>query len=698
MLSLFLALSLLSLPTMAVTPEAYGDNPPDAAPSEAPADTDAAPDFVPGVIPNWNTDASYPDYTKLAKLMDGSDVTIPETFNAVKEGWQAPIRNQKSNGLCWVFGSYGALEANIIKNGISTPDDWTDQPETWDEVSEWYPDWRGKTWDDVKSDYEQWPNFSELHMAYAASNYDGDKAGVNPYGWDRTPEDGGNREYASAYWMRGNQVSGAGNLGGPVSEKEQPYVNELYDEEHGVSSRRSISETASKPGGWGVNSVGFITGSQKASDDEAKVIKQAVMEYGAVGVSMYWEGDATADAGTDSTKYYNSEKGSFYLDEQKIDQERTYQQKQIDKNSPDIPDQNHMVVIVGWDDNYSKDNFNITPPNDGAWLVRNSWGTQWGIPESVDPDLRGYVWISYDDTNFPLDAFYVDGLEIYDPETVIYQYDYLGPGRSYYIITNTVCAQSYTVEKAGQSVQSVKVYSATPNTRIDVDIVNDFDPSKSYNQADDFQTRGSLTVLYAGWYTIELEEPFPLGDAGSEFTVLVRAQSDDGEGGRIGSIDENHAEGKTYFLDEYEWISTDDFHPENKLQWNYCVKAVTAPSSESPAPIDIPPSSRSRLTADVSLIDASDNSITAESLKNGAEVRPKMIVTQKDADLSTANVFLALYDPSGCMIDLIAWEIDLNAPDSPVETQTIPEGLDVSSAKIMILDDFFKPLMAAPEL
>lgn len=53
----------------------------------------------------------------------------------------------------------------------------------------------------------------------------------------------------------------------------------------------------------------------------------------------------------------------------------------------------HAISIVGWDDNYSKDNFKavngVTPENDGAWLVKNSWG-DYNI-------LGGYFWLSYED-------------------------------------------------------------------------------------------------------------------------------------------------------------------------------------------------------------------------------------------------------------------------------------------------------------
>ncbi len=48
----------------------------------------------------------------------------------------------------------------------------------------------------------------------------------------------------------------------------------------------------------------------------------------------------------------------------------------------------HAVSIVGWDDNYSKNNFLVKPEHDGAFIVLNSWGNSWGDD--------GYFYISYD--------------------------------------------------------------------------------------------------------------------------------------------------------------------------------------------------------------------------------------------------------------------------------------------------------------
>ena len=101
----------------------------------------------------------------------------------------------------------------------------------------------------------------------------------------------------------------------------------------------------------------------------------------------------------------------------------------------------HTVSVVGWDDNYSKKNFdgNYTPRENGAWLCKNSWG-----PDSNS--IGGYLWISYEDYYLFNDeifgpSFMIDELieltedrNIYQNEIygATYEFDYLDKKEMYY--------------------------------------------------------------------------------------------------------------------------------------------------------------------------------------------------------------------------------------------------------------------------
>ena len=96
---------------------------------------------------------------------------------------------------------------------------------------------------------------------------------------------------------------------------------------------------------------------------DRETIKKYIMNYGSVFASISCD------------RQWDNYKGGIYHENKLVDF-RDF----------------HGVVIIGWDDNYSKDNFYYEKPeNDGAWLVLNSWGSNWGN--------NGTAWVSYEDCN-----------------------------------------------------------------------------------------------------------------------------------------------------------------------------------------------------------------------------------------------------------------------------------------------------------
>ena len=445
--------------------------------------------------------------------------SLPSSYDTRADS-QTPVKNQGDNGICWTFGTYAALEANMRKEGMKTQD------------------------------------FSELHLAHSTS-----RASVgDEYGWPRNPGGGGNRVQAISYLMR------SGSYAGTVDEWDDPYTD-IFDE----IEPRSESITADKARTYRAKNAIFLndkTPGDKAAETAA--IKKAIMDYGGAGASMYWEGSAVAseDPNVPSTEFFNSDTGAY-----------CYDCSQGSESDP--KETNHMVEIAGWDDDYPVSKFNegCRPASPGAWLIKNSWGEGWGND--------GYFWISYEDTNFPRNAFCFNGAVAFDPNrTTIYDYDrrdYGVTGLTYGGETDSYI-RVFETETDGEKLTAAKIFIGAPGT-IKVDAVTDLSILDGKDNPFDDEghvSGGQITAKYPGWYEIPLTEPVQLGDAGSRFGVVFTVTWT--TEGRLGFDPDNTAPAGTLYM----------YYPENyyydgwqQRSTNTAMKAITESSVKPKSAISI---------------------------------------------------------------------------------------------------------------
>ena len=264
-------------------------------------------------------------------------------------------------------------------------------------------------------------------------------------------------ELAAAYYARWE---------GPVLEGADPYPRPGQSPDY-LRAVRHVQEVLFLP----LRTPGAL--------DNAAV-KWAVMTYGGV--------DAAIDFDTNATdRFWNGSTSSYYGLRDELD---------------------HHVLCVGWDDSYTAGNFAIHPPGDGAFLIKNSWGTGFG--------RGGYFWLSYYDASFGKALAVFDGVESVDDYDAIYQYDSLG--RSGWIDTGggeqAWYASRFTCAGSGD-LAAVSFYTPVPGTAYEVRVAGSVQGIASAPAA------AAGTIPVAGYHTIRLERPATV-TAGRVFVAAVR--------------------------------------------------------------------------------------------------------------------------------------------------------------------------------
>lgn len=272
-------------------------------------------------------------------------------------------------------------------------------------------------------------------------------------------------------------------------------------------------------------------------------VKAQIMDHGAVGVMYDHLDKAMAKNQKGEYTYYDAEAGG----------------------------NGHAAMIVGWDDDYSRDNFAgyAKPAHNGAWLIRNSWGS-----------YCDYFWMSYESVSLgeAAWAFDFDTTDAYDNN---YQLD---GGLNAYPTEFDTLANVFTVQdaKAGVEAEELRavnvsmMHNANVSYTISVytDLKDPKDPTSGTKQ-EKATTTGETS--YAGIYTIPLENAVEL-QPGTTFSVVVQTDTNAVEcelemsienGGQvIWSCDVSKGNEKTF----YQYHNKFYAYPYG----NACIKALTS--------------------------------------------------------------------------------------------------------------------------
>lgn len=421
-------------------------------------------------------DNSYKSTTKSSPKLKASSSNLPSSYN-LKDHYNITVKNQESTGSCWAFAYTTAMETTYYKtlynNGLV---------------------------------------LSPLHIDYTTANI-----------WNRTVGDGGNNEMAQSYL--------ASNYG-PVSENSfrfsDYYNTSIYSRPYYLKNKASVNpqnfaqqyrvkDMTRYPSINKKISGNTITYTDdygtEYTQEEVQTIRNKVKNHiyttGAVTTYLYMDNQATFNSYTNeyTSIYYDKSTYSYYYDGQST------------STCPDYASygscpSNHLVTIVGWDDNY------VTKANNkGAYIILNSWGTKFG--------QSGYFYVPYDDVNVEVGLSQIDSIDRkYSNEyTNKYEYDDLGNTLSIIPSYNSkiaYAANSFTrnnyVTQPSETLKQIGVFISN-DSNVEI-YVNPNQTSNSIGSIYNMQSLGTYT-LTAGYHVINVSN-YNIKLTGKKYAIVVK--------------------------------------------------------------------------------------------------------------------------------------------------------------------------------
>ena len=451
---------------------------------------------------------------------------LPDSYDLRDYGVVTPVRSQQEFGTCWAFGTSAAAETSILSS-------------------------MGMTADEFEEKYKVPVTLSAKHLGYFSHRHlpnvdDPDYICYNHQDGEGFyyASDKPNKEYSGNFLIGAVTTYASGT--GPVLEADYPYCPEGYTREGFLDALRNGSVNWNEED-WSIaeehrfdrsfelidanklptpvfkRNMGSSDVTYEYRDLATEIIKSEI--YNGRGVAIAYKAD-TAMQGQEADNSFINVNGNNPTYAQYVDDPTLWA--------------DHVVCIVGYDDNYSADNFlpEHRPPHDGAFICKNSWGCtnaedpldymEWGYEGS------GYFYLSYYDMSmvsaysYSFDPRIIDGT---DYDVVIDGYDFI----SSFDDINSI--------RVNHEVKMANVYTADSDMELkSVSVLTDgfdsdvyytvYELKDNFDNPEDGEVLSSLSIEYdyPGYHRTDFEKPIFI-EEGKKYSIVetIIDNTSDGE-------------------------------------------------------------------------------------------------------------------------------------------------------------------------